>query len=605
MWYKTGASFLVFNSFLKVPVIMKSDIEICQTATLIRMKTIASNLGLHDDDITPQGRYKAKVNIDALKHLEDKPSGKLILVTAITPTPLGEGKTVTTIGLAQGLAKLGESVSACIRQPSMGPVFGVKGGAAGGGYSQVAPMEELNLHLTGDIHAITAAHNLASAAIDARIYHEQRLGYDIFSENNDLPALRIDPTQVVWKRVMDHNDRALRMVTIGKNEDNKTINGYEREDGFDITAASELMAILALATDLQDLRQRIGRIVVAYNLDGQPITTEDLQVAGAMTVTMKFAINPTLMQTLEGVPTFVHSGPFANIAHGNSSIIADNIALKLTDYTVTEGGFGSDMGLEKACNIKTTVSKKAPDCAVLVATLRGIKANSGLFPLSSGQSLPKALFVPNQEALIAGLDNLHWHIKNCAKYGLPVVVAINRFPEDTQEELDYLADWVTSQSSELNVDVAISEAFGKGGEGTRELAQKVLIACAQETEFTPLYTPNMSLLDKLTAVAIKGYGAERLELSEKAQQQLAMFEQLGYQHLSVCMAKTPASISTDGNIKGAPTDFIVPIRELRLCAGAGFVYALCGNVMTMPGLPEKPAFMNLDIDSNGNITGLS
>lgn len=575
MWYKTGASFLVFNSFLKVPVIMKSDIEICQTATLIRMKTIASNLGLHDDDITPQGRYKAKVNIDALKHLEDKPSGKLILVTAITPTPLGEGKTVTTIGLAQGLAKLGESVSACIRQPSMGPVFGVKGGAAGGGYSQVAPMEELNLHLTGDIHAITAAHNLASAAIDARIYHEQRLGYNIFSEKNDLPALRIDPTQVVWKRVMDHNDRALRMVTIGKNEDNKTINGYEREDGFDITAASELMAILALATDLQDLRQRIGRIVVAYNLDGLPITTEDLQVAGAMTVTMKFAINPTLMQTLEGVPTFVHSGPFANIAHGNSSIIADNIALKLTDYTV------------------------------LVATLRGIKANSGLFPLSSGQSLPKALFVPNQEALIAGLDNLHWHIKNCAKYGLPVVVAINRFPEDTQEELDFLADWVTSQSSELNLDVAISEAFGKGGEGTRELAQKVLIACAQETEFTPLYTPDMSLLDKLTAVAIKGYGAERLELSEKAQQQLAMFEQLGYQHLSVCMAKTPASISTDGNIKGAPTDFIVPIRELRLCAGAGFVYALCGNVMTMPGLPEKPAFMNLDIDSNGNITGLS
>ena len=323
---------------------MKSDIEICQTATLIRMKTIASNLGLHDDDITPQGRYKAKVNIDALKHLEDKPNGKLILVSAITPTPLGEGKTVTTIGLAQGLAKLGESVSACIRQPSMGPVFGVKGGAAGGGYSQVAPMEELNLHLTGDIHAITAAHNLASAAIDARIYHEQRLGYELFSEKNDLPALRIDSNRVVWKRVMDHNDRALRMVTIGKNEDGKAINGYEREDGFDITAASELMAILALATDLQDLRQRIGRIVVAYNLDGEPITTEDLQVAGAMTVTMKFAINPTLMQTLEGVPTFVHSGPFANIAHGNSSIIADNIALKLTDYTVTEGGVGSDMG---------------------------------------------------------------------------------------------------------------------------------------------------------------------------------------------------------------------------------------------------------------------
>ncbi|MCL4130753.1 UNVERIFIED_CONTAM: hypothetical protein GTU68_056764 [Idotea baltica] len=536
------------------------------------MKTIASNLGLHDDDITPQGRYKAKVNIDALKHLEDKPSGKLILVTAITPTPLGEGKTVTTIGLAQGLAKLGESVSACIRQPSMGPVFGVKGGAAGGGYSQVAPMEELNLHLTGDIHAITAAHNLASAAIDARIYHEQRLG--------------IDPTQVVWKRVMDHNDRALRMVTIGKNEDDKTINGYEREDGFDITAASELMAILALASDLQDLRQRIGRIVVAYNLDGEPVTTEDLQVAGAMTVTMKFAINPTLMQTLEGVPTFVHSGPFANIAHGNSSIIADNIALKLTDYTVTEGGFGSDMGLEKACNIKAAVSKKAPDCAVLVATLRGIKANY-------------------QDALNAGLTNLQWHIANCAKYGLPVVVAINRFPEDTQEELDFLRDWVSTLSSHVNVNVAISEAFVKGGEGAIDLAKKVVLACQKTTKFTPLYTSEMSLFDKLNAVAIEGYGAECIELSKKAQRQLEKFEQLGYKNLSVCMAKTPASISTDGNIKGAPSDFVVPIRELKLCAGAGFIYALCGNVMTMPGLPEKPAFMNLDIDNEGNITGLS
>ncbi|KAB2825380.1 formate--tetrahydrofolate ligase [Aliivibrio finisterrensis] len=584
---------------------MKSDIEICQTATLTRMKTIASNLGLHDDDITPQGRYKAKVNIDALKHLEDKSNGKLILVSAITPTPLGEGKTVTTIGLAQGLAKLGESVSACIRQPSMGPVFGVKGGAAGGGYSQVAPMEELNLHLTGDIHAITAAHNLASAAIDARIYHEQRLGYELFSEKNDLPALRIDSNRVVWKRVMDHNDRALRMVTIGKNEDGKNINGYEREDGFDITAASELMAILALATDLQDLRQRIGRIVVAYNLDGEPITTEDLQVAGAMTVTMKFAINPTLMQTLEGVPTFVHSGPFANIAHGNSSIIADNIALKLTDYTVTEGGFGSDMGLEKACNIKAPLAGKAPDCAVLVATLRGIKANSGLFPLSAGQALPKALFTPNQEALNAGLENLQWHINNCAKYGLPVVVAINRFPEDTQEELNFLQQWISAQASETNVDVSISEAFVKGGEGAKDLASKVIAACKKTTQFTPLYTNDMSLFDKLNAVAIKGYGAERIELSEKAQQQLEQFEKLGYQSLAVCMAKTPASISTDGNIKGAPTDFIVPIRELKLCAGAGFIYALCGNVMTMPGLPEKPAFMNLDIDTDGNIIGLS
>lgn len=356
---------------------MKSDIQICRDTALTPIDHIARNAGIEPQDLTPQGTLKAKVKTSILKRLADQPDGKQILVTAITPTPLGEGKTVTTIGLSQGLAKIGQNVIACIRQPSMGPVFGVKGGAAGGGYSQVAPMEKLNLHLTGDIHAVTAAHNLASAAIDARVFHEDRHGFEAFSEKTGLPALRIDRNRIVWRRVMDHNDRALRMITVGKNEEGKTINGIEREDGFDISAASELMAILALSTDLADMRQRIGRIVVAYNLDGEPVTAEDLQVAGAMAVTMCEAIEPTLMQTLEGVPTLIHAGPFANIAHGNSSIIADRIALKLSDFTVTEGGFGSDMGFEKACNIKAQQAGRGADCAVVVATLRGLKANSG------------------------------------------------------------------------------------------------------------------------------------------------------------------------------------------------------------------------------------
>ncbi|PSU55470.1 formate--tetrahydrofolate ligase, partial [Photobacterium aphoticum] len=349
---------------------MKSDIEICRETLLTPIDQIAQHAGIHADDLTPQGTLKAKVKPSILKRLADQPEGKLVVVTAITPTPLGEGKTVTTIGLAQGLAKLNKKVMACIRQPSMGPVFGVKGGAAGGGYSQVAPMEKLNLHLTGDIHAVTAAHNLAAAALDARLYHEERLGYDAFSVQTGMPALRIDINRIVWKRVMDHNDRALRMITVGKNEPGKNINGIEREDGFDISAASELMAILALAKDLADMRQRIGRIVLAYNLDGEPVTAEDLQVAGAMAVTMCEAIEPTLMQTLEGVPTLIHAGPFANIAHGNSSIIADRIALKLSEFTITEGGFGSDMGFEKACNIKAQQAGRGPDCAVVVATLR-------------------------------------------------------------------------------------------------------------------------------------------------------------------------------------------------------------------------------------------
>ncbi len=582
---------------------MLSDIDICRTTSLSPISEIAKQSGLLDSEFHPQGFHKAKVSLNAVNRLKDNIDGKLVVVTAITPTPLGEGKTVTTIGLSQGLKKLGQSVMACIRQPSMGPIFGVKGGAAGGGYSQVAPMEELNLHLTGDIHAVTAAHNLAAAAIDARIYHEQRQGYEAFESRTGLNALKIDIKNVVWKRVVDHNDRALRMVIVGQNEVNKTINGYEREDGFDISAASELMAILALSKDLKDLRSRIGRIVVAYSLDGEPITTEDLQVAGAMAVSMKEAIEPTLMQTLEGVPTLIHAGPFANIAHGNSSIIADSIATKLSRYTITEGGFGSDMGFEKACNIKASATDKKPDCAVIVATLRGLKANSGLYDLKPGTPIPDSIYGNDSNALKAGFENLKWHINNVAKYGVPAVVAINRFPQDSDEELNLLKSWI--EALEQDCRVAISEGFAKGGEGTKELAQQVIAACENEANFKPLYTLDQSIESKLMTVCEGGYGAARVTLSYQAQKQLELYEKHGFNHLAVCLAKTPLSITTDGSIKGAPKDFDVVIRELRLCAGAGFIYALCGNVMTMPGLPDKPAFMSLDLDDEGNIIGLS
>ena len=582
---------------------MQTDIEICRQAPLLPIQDVANHAGFLREEVQSQGTYKAKISLDVLARLQSNSSGKLVVVTAITPTPLGEGKTVTTIGLAQGLAKLKHSVMACIRQPSMGPVFGVKGGAAGGGYSQVAPMEELNLHLTGDIHAVTVAHNLASAAIDARLYHEQREGYDAFEAQTQMKALRIDVDHIVWKRVMDHNDRALRMVTVGQNAPDKTLNGFERQDGFDISAASELMAILALASDLADLRQRIGRIVLAYDLDGNPITTEDLKVAGAMTVTMKDTIEPTLMQTLEGVPTLIHAGPFANIAHGNSSIIADNIATKLADFTITEGGFGSDMGFEKACNIKAQTSGKAPDCAVIVATLRGLKANSGRYDLRPGQAIPEQLYHQDSAALKDGFENLKWHINNVRRYGVPVVVAINRFPQDSDLELDQLSLWVSELGSD--VDVAVSDAFTQGGHGALALAHKVATQCHTPSRFTPLYTPSMGLEHKLLTVAEVGYGATSLTLSAKAKTQLKRFVELGFDHLLVCMAKTPLSITTDSRIKGAPTDFDIPVEELKLCAGAGFVYALCGNVMTMPGLPDKPAFMELDIDENGKIIGLS
>ncbi|QIZ76010.1 formate--tetrahydrofolate ligase [Ferrimonas lipolytica] len=580
---------------------MKSDLAISQQTTLKPISVIAAQAGILADEVTSYGDTKAKLKFSLLKRAEAEAQGKLVVVTAITPTPLGEGKTVTTIGLAQGLQRIGTKVMACIRQPSMGPVFGVKGGAAGGGYSQVAPMEELNLHLSGDIHAVAAAHNLAAAAIDARLFHEQQLGNE-FTAKTGLSRVDIDPNRIAWRRSVDMNDRALRRVTIGINRPGSSANGIERESGFDITAASELMAVLALAADLADLRQRLGKVVLAYNIDGKPVTAEDIQVAGAMAAVMRDAAQPTLMQTLEGVPTLVHAGPFANIAHGNSSIIADKMALGLADVVVTEGGFGSDMGFEKACNIKARAAGKSPDAGVVVATLRGLKANSGVYDLRPGQTLPQAIFEPDQHALEAGFANLQWHINNVKRYGIPVVVALNRFPQDSDAELQWLQQQVEAQGAS----VAISEAFSKGGEGAELLAQRVVEALAQPSEqsFQYLYDVEQCIEHKLLTMVEAGYGGAGIELSEQAKADILTLAKLGYSNLPLCMAKSPLSISHNPALKGVPRDFTVPISSLKLCAGSGFIYVLTGNVMTMPGLSATPAYLNIDIDADGNITGL-
>lgn len=570
---------------------MLTDIEISRQAQLEPITAIADKLGLQADELTSFGAAKAKVKLTSLKRLADRPKGKLIIVTAVTPTPFGEGKTVTTIGLTQSLQAIGKQVAACIRQPSMGPVFGVKGGAAGGGYAQVVPMEELNLHLTGDIHAVTAAHNLAAAALDSRLHHETRLGAEVFFAKTGQQPLNIDAGQILWHRVMDHNDRALRQVTVGLGKG----NGPTHESGFDITAASELMAILALSRSLADLRQRMGRIVLALDLTGQPITAEMLGVAGAMTAIMVEAVQPTLMQTLSGAPVLVHAGPFANIAHGNSSILADEIALRCADYVVTEAGFGSDMGFEKFCNIKVRESGDAPAAAVLVTTLKALKANSGL------QSTLD-ITAPDTERLQAGFTNLQWHINNVRQYGVPVVVAINRFPTDTDEELNWLKDKVM-QSGAFGCE--ISEAFGKGAQGAVELAHTVVAATQADSDFHLLYDVQMPLAAKLNHLAQQGYGAAGVELSDKARAQLETLEALGMDKLPLCMAKTPLSISHDASIKGAPSGFTIPVAELHLNAGAGFITVLMGAVMTMPGLGLKPAYLHIDVDAEGNITGLS
>ncbi|QQX79681.1 formate--tetrahydrofolate ligase [Shewanella sp. KX20019] len=570
---------------------MLSDIKISREHACKPISDIATKLGIIDSELSLYGANKAKVSLNVARRLADKPDAKLVIVTAVTPTPFGEGKTVTTVGLTQAMNAIGVNACGCIRQPSMGPVFGTKGGAAGGGYAQVVPMEELNLHLTGDIHAVSSAHNLAAAAIDARLFHETRLGADAFTQESGLTALNIDVENILWRRVVDHNERSLRLIEVGLG----AVNGPVHSSGFDITAASELMAILALSKDLKDLRQRVGRLVLALDLDSNPITAEDIGVAGAMTVIMSDAIKPTLMQTLSGDPCFIHAGPFANIAHGNSSIIADQLAAKLADVVVTEAGFGSDMGFEKFSNIKVRESGYKPSAAVVVVTLRALKANSGI---ESDIAIDQA----DMARLQAGFANLEWHINNVHQYGAPVVVAINRFPTDTVEELD----WLQAQVAQTNAfGCEISDAFAGGAEGAIELAKVVYAASQIESEFKCLYKTEDSLEAKLMTLAEVGYGAASVAMSEKAKQQLIWLGKHGYSNLAVCIAKTPMSISHDASLKGVPTGFELPINELRLNAGAGFITALVGKVMTMPGLGIRPGYLNIDIDSNDDIVGLA
>ncbi|QFU24602.1 formate--tetrahydrofolate ligase [Shewanella eurypsychrophilus] len=570
---------------------MLSDIEISRQATLRPIKHIANKLGLEPSELSSFGESKAKVHLSVLKRLDDNLEGKLVIVTAVTPTPFGEGKTVTSIGLTQGLNAIGKRATACIRQPSMGPVFGIKGGAAGGGLAQVVPMEELNLHLTGDIHAVSSAHNLAAAAIDACLFHESRLSREDYIEQAGSEPLNISAKQILWRRVVDHNERSLRNISVGFGDNNGPIH----DSGFDITAASEIMAILALSRDLKDMRQRIAKLILALDVRGKPITAEDIGVAGAMTVILSQAIEPTLMQTLTGDPCLIHAGPFANIAHGNSSIIADRIALKLSEFVVTEGGFGSDMGFEKFCNIKVRESGKAPDAAVVVVTLKALKANSGL---TSQLDI-------NEEDMLrlqAGFANLRWHINNVSQYGVPVVVAINRFPTDTESEISWLKSAVSDTSA---FGCEISEAFAKGAKGAEALAKMVADATDQVSEFKFLYPLEASIEAKLLTIAESGYGAKGIKLSDEAKRQLVQIKTMGLDGLAICVAKTPLSISHDPKVKGIPADFELPITQFKINAGAGFITALVGKVMTMPGLGIKPGYLNIDINEQDEIVGLA
>ncbi len=582
---------------------MPSDLAIARKATLKPIQTIAAAAGVREEELDLYGQTKAKVRLGILDRLKTTSDGKLIVVTAITPTPLGEGKTVTTIGASLGLGRRGQSVFTCLRQPSMGPVFGIKGGAAGGGHSQVVPMEDFNLHLTGDIHAISAAHNLGAAALDSRLYHEERQGYEAFEKRTGIDALKIDPEGIAWRRVVDMNDRALRCIEIGLQSPyaDRNLNGVPRKSAFDISSASELMAVLALSRNLADLRKRIGRIVMARTRDGAPVTAEDLRVAGAMTVLLRDALNPTLMQTLEHTPCFVHAGPFANIAHGNSSIVADHIALKLADYVVTEAGFGSDMGFEKFCNIKTPASGKKPSCAVLVTTLRALKMHSGRFRILPGQALEPGLVEENREALESGLVNLDAHIRNVRRHGLPPVVAINRFPTDTKREVEFVRKQALAFGAEAAV---VSEVHGKGGEGGLELADAIIAACRKRPSFKTLYGPSASLKEKIETLATTVYEAGRVSYTSLAEEQIARLEKEGHKKLPVCMAKTHLSISHDPELLGAPSRYDFPVREVRVSAGAGFVYVIAGQISTMPGLGSTPAYMNIDIDARGRIKGL-
>jgi methylenetetrahydrofolate dehydrogenase (NADP+)/methenyltetrahydrofolate cyclohydrolase/formyltetrahydrofolate synthetase/formate--tetrahydrofolate ligase len=575
-----------------------SDLEIAQAATVKPILEIAERLGLGEDDLDLFGKFKAKVHLDVLEKFADRPQGKYVDVTAITPTPLGEGKSTTTVGLTQGLGVLGKNSMLCIRQPSQGPTFGIKGGAAGGGYSQVIPMEDFNLHLTGDIHAITAAHNLIAAALDARLYHENRRTDQELADMG-LKRLDIDPYNISWNRVVDVNDRALRNIIIGLGG---YLDGVPRESGYDITVASEIMAILALTTSLKDMRERIGRMVVALDRSGKPLTAEDLQVAGAATVLMKDAIMPNLLQTLEGQPAFVHAGPFANIAHGNSSIVADQIALKMADYVVTESGFGADIGMEKFFDIKCRYSGLVPNAVVLVATIRALKMHGGGPAVVAGRPLDRAYTEENLELLEKGVGNLAAHIENVKRFGIPAVVAINRFTTDTDAEVELVKKMAREAGAE---EAVMSEHWARGGEGARELAEAVVAACEKPSQFQFLYPLEWSIKQKIEKIATDIYGAAGVSYEPTAERQIKSFEAAGFGNLPICMAKTHLSISHDPALKGRPTGFTVPIREVRASAGAGFIYPLVGAMRTMPGLSSIAAYMNVDIDfETGKVVGL-
>ncbi|WP_419850969.1 formate--tetrahydrofolate ligase [Candidatus Poriferisocius sp.] len=561
-----------------------SDLEIARGANLRPLTDIADEAGIPIEMLEPYGAGAAKISLDAIEALADRPRARYVVVTAITPTPLGEGKTTTTVGLGQGFGHINKRATIAIRQPSLGPTFGIKGGAAGGGYSQVVPMELFNLHLTGDMHAVTAAHNMCSAMLDAHIYHGNESGLDLHN--------------ITWRRVVDINDRALRNVVIGLGG---RLDGVPRESGFDITAASEVMATLALATSLSDLRARLGRIVVGYTKAGDPVTAEDLKAAGAMAVLLKDALKPNLMQTLEGGPALVHTGPFGNIATGNSSIVADRIAIRTGDFLVTEAGFGADMGAERFFNIKCRYSGIDPDAAVMVATVRGLKAHSGNHRIVAGRPLPEALLAENPDEVHAGGDNLRKQLSNMKAHGVTPVVAINAFPGDHDADLAAIAEI----ADEYGARCAVTTHFSDGGAGAAELAEAVAEACEEPSSFKVLYEDDLSLKDKIAAVATTVYGADDVEYSATANRQLDTYESAGFGHLPVCIAKTHLSISSDPSLKGAPTGWTLPVREVRASVGAGFVYPICGDMRTMPGLGRQPAAMGIDLDENGEIVGLS
>ncbi|MDY6913125.1 MAG: formate--tetrahydrofolate ligase [Planctomycetota bacterium] len=578
----------------KVP----SDIEISRAATPKAITEIAAAAGILPEELEPYGSVKAKVKLEILDRLTERPSGKYIDVTAITPTPLGEGKTTTAVGLTQAFGAIGKNVLLCIRQPSMGPTFGIKGGAAGGGYSQVIPMEEFNLHLTGDIHAVSIANNLLAAAIDARIKHEAHADDEAWARTN-LPRLDIDPETVTWRRVVDVNDAALRFIETGLSD--KWMDGPNRKTGFDISVASEIMAILALAKDTADMRQRLGRIIIGMNKSGDPVTAEQIGCAGAMMVLMKDAIKPNLMQTLEGQPAFVHAGPFANIAQGNSSIIADKIALKLADYVVTESGFGADIGMEKFFDVKCRISGLKPDCVVLVGTIRALKMHGGGPKVTPGKPLPKAYIEEDLELLEKGLCNLRRNIEIARMYGVPVVVAINRFPADSDAEVELARKAAADAGAEAAV---MSDHWTSGGKGAVELAEAVVAACEKPSNFQLLYPDDISIKEKIETICRKVYKADGVTYSEKADAQIASYEKANLSHLPMCMAKTHLSLSHDPTLKGVPEGFTVPVQEVRAAAGAGFLYPLLGTMRTMPGLPSKPAFMEVDLDADGQVVGM-